>query len=343
MRDDAEASDFCRRLDPVGRILEMEGWTCWGCSPIEGPDGRVHVFFSRWPADCPEMGPGPMAGWPYLSEVGHAAADTPEGPYTFLGTAIPAGRGGARWDGQAVHNPTVHRIGDRYVIFHMGNSRPDPWPDEPRARFKALIETKRVGAHAADSLDGPWEPLGAGPLVEAGTRPSWDDAMTSNPAYLAHPDGRHFLYYKGMDFESWETRYGHRMYGLAVAGRPEGPYRKHPDNPIIDYPELGPGVEDGYAFAENGRFFFVMRDMGLFDHTGGLILESEDGIQWGNPKIAYYGLEHYLDESAEALERGNQLERPQILMREGRAAYLFAAAVGGRYGTASPVVLRLTA
>jgi hypothetical protein len=341
LHTDGEESDFCRRLEPVGRILEMDGWTCWGCSPVEDDDGRVHVFFSRWPAECPELGDEPKAGWILHTEIAHAVADRPEGPYTFVGTAIPSGRGAGRWDGQAVHNPTVHRIGNRYVIFHMGNRLPDPWPDDPSERFSALIATKRVGAHAAHSLDGPWEPLTDGPLIDAGPRPSWDDAMVSNPAYLAMPDGRHALYFKGMDFESWTTRGGHRAYGVAIADRLEGPYRKHPDNPILDCPELGPGVEDGTAFRENGRYSFVMRDMGWFNYKGGLLLESEDGLRWSPPKIAYHGLDRYFDEPDPGPSRQHQLERPQILVRDGRPAYLFAASVGGRYRTASPVVFRI--
>ena len=42
-------SDFCKRLLPVGRILESEGYYVWCCTPIYGEDGKVHVFYSRWP------------------------------------------------------------------------------------------------------------------------------------------------------------------------------------------------------------------------------------------------------------------------------------------------------
>lgn len=48
--DDTNLSPFAERLKPVGRRLEMEGWYIWCNSPIYGPDGKVHVFFSRWPA-----------------------------------------------------------------------------------------------------------------------------------------------------------------------------------------------------------------------------------------------------------------------------------------------------
>ncbi|WP_432327089.1 hypothetical protein ACRQ5D_26105 [Mucilaginibacter sp. P25] len=38
-------SAFAKKLKPVGRKLEMEGYYVWCNSPIEGPDGRIHVFF----------------------------------------------------------------------------------------------------------------------------------------------------------------------------------------------------------------------------------------------------------------------------------------------------------
>jgi hypothetical protein len=77
-----QISDFCRRLRPVGRILEMEDWYVWGTSPIDGADGKVHVFFSRWPARRR------MGGWVNRSEVAHAVADKPEGPYEYVETVL---------------------------------------------------------------------------------------------------------------------------------------------------------------------------------------------------------------------------------------------------------------
>jgi len=41
-------SDFYRHLEPCGRILKRDGCTVWGCSPICGEDGKVHVFYLRW-------------------------------------------------------------------------------------------------------------------------------------------------------------------------------------------------------------------------------------------------------------------------------------------------------
>jgi hypothetical protein len=50
MGEDDHVSAFAKKLKPVGRTLEMDGYYVWCNSPIEGPDGKIHVFFSRWVA-----------------------------------------------------------------------------------------------------------------------------------------------------------------------------------------------------------------------------------------------------------------------------------------------------
>ena len=67
-----DISKFAKRLKPLGRILELEGYFVWGTSPIVAPDGKIHVFFSRWDA---KKG---MGGWINGSEIAHAVADQPE-------------------------------------------------------------------------------------------------------------------------------------------------------------------------------------------------------------------------------------------------------------------------
>ncbi len=139
---DEDISSFAKRLKPLGRILELEGYFVWGTSPIVAPDGKIHLFFSRWDA---KKG---MGGWINGSEIAHAIAD-----------------------------------------------------------------------------------------------------------------------------------------------RPEGPYVRYSGNPIIDYSKLGNNrqLEDGNVFMEDQRFYMLARDMGRFDHQVGIILESDDGIRWSEPKISYFG------------------------------------------------------
>ena len=321
-------SDFAKRLQPIGRILELEGSYVWCNAPIDGPDGKVHVFFSRWPADKR------MGGWINCCEIAHATADAPEGPYTVVGTVL-APRGAGYWDATTCHNPHIQKVGDRYALFYMGNSN-------------GKTDTKRIGLATADSLYGPWKRSDA-PLLEVGANGAWDDHCTTNPSFIQHSNGQYWLYYK-----SWNTAdyvngkppiRGNRKYGLAIADKLEGPYAKHPRNPLIDFSQRGENrqCEDAYIWHEDGRFHVILRDMGIYGHDVGLLMSSEDGLAWSEPKIAYHPVKAYVEQppAPAHLTKYGRFERPQLLMRNGRPAYLFTTTQGGKFETASGFVFKI--
>lgn len=324
-----DLSDFAARLKPLGRILELEGYYVWGCSPIVAPDGKFHVFFSRWDA---KKG---MGGWIRGSEIAHAVALKPEGPYTNIETVL-APRGEGFFDGTTCHNPHIQLVDGTYCLFYMGNSN-------------GKTNTKRIAMATSNSLDGQWHrPIA--PLLEAGQPGVWDDHCTSNPSFLKNPNGEYWLYYKSWNTEEYEhpvdpSIRGNRKYGLAVASKLEGLYRKYEGNPIIDYSALGNNrqLEDGNVFIENGKYYMLARDMGRFDHEVGIILESDDGIHWSQPKIAYFGVSHYLDQPSapKHLRKYGRFERPQILMQNGKPTHLFVTSQGGKYMTSSPYVFEI--
>lgn len=324
-----DISFFAKRLKPLGRILELEGYYVWGTSPIVAPDGRIHVFFSRWDA---KKG---MGGWINGSEITHAVADKPEGPYSEIETIL-APRGEGFFDGTTCHNPHIQFVDGKYCLFYMGNSN-------------GKTNTKRIGLATSDSLNGSWKRSDK-PLLDAGKSASWDDHCTSNPAFLKHPNGQYWLYYKSWNTEEYEHPVdpairGNRKYGLAIAEKLEGPYVKYSGNPILDYSKFGNNrqLEDGNVFMENGSFFMLARDMGRFDHEVGIILESKDGIHWSEPKISYFGYSHYLKQpqAPSNLKKYGRFERPQILMQNGHPTHLFVATQGGKYMTSSAFVFEV--
>jgi beta-xylosidase len=275
-----------------------------------------------------------MGGWINSSEIAHAVADTPEGPYRVLGTVL-APRGAGHWDATTCHNPHIRKIGGRYALFYMGNAN-------------GRTNTKRIGLALADSLEGPWQRPEA-PLLEPGPDGAWDDHCTTNPSLIEHPNGEFWLYYKSWNTAEYEAGKppvrGNRKYGLATARKLEGPYVRHPRNPLIDFSGRGENrqCEDAFVWREDGRFKIIVRDMGVFNHEVGLIMESADGIAWPEPKIAYQHASAYLDlpPAPKNLTRYGRFERPQLLLREGRPAYLFVTTQGGRYQTASGFVFKL--
>jgi beta-xylosidase len=294
------------------------------------PDGKIHVFFSRWDSDKG------MGGWINSSEIAHAIADKPEGPYYNIKTIIKP-RGEGYFDATTCHNPHIQFVDGKYCLFYIGNSN-------------RRTNTKRVAMAKADSLDGPWN-LPDKPLIEVGTANSWDNHCTSNPSFIKHPNGQYWLYYKSWNSDEYynsenPTVRGNRKYGLAISEKLDGPYIKYKGNPIIDYSSLGNNrqLEDGNVFVEDGRFYMICRDMGRFDHKVGIILESDDGIGWSEPKISYFGCEKYMTQpvAPEHLRKYGRFERPQVLMQNGHPTHLFVTTQGGRFETASPFVFEVT-
>lgn len=323
----ASVSDFARRLQPMGRILELEEYYVWCCAPIYGPDEKVHVFYSRWKK---QYG---MGGWIGRCEIAHAVAERPEGPYTDLGAVIAPRPG--MWDATTCHNPHIQLVGDTYYLFYMGTS-------------DGSVFTKRIGLAKSRSLDGPWERSDK-PLLETGSEGSWDDCCTTNPAFLLHPSGQAWLYYKSWNAAEYRDQSGairaNRKYGLAVAPSIEGPYERRGQDPLIDLSSHGGNkqVEDAFIWIENGEYRMLMRDMGYFDHSVGLIFTSPDGLEWGAPQIAWFGAEAYLIEppAPKHLSRYGRFERPQLLMKNGVPTHMFNAMQGGAHETSTGFVFKI--
>ena len=206
------------------------------------------------------------------------------------------------------------------------------------------VFTKRIGVAVSESLDGPWQRMDK-PLMEIAPEGNWDDCCTTNPAFLRHPNGENWLYFKSWNAKEYRDQSGgirgNRKYGLAISQRIDGGYERYQGNPIVDFSKFGNNrqVEDAFVYIEDGKFKMLMRDMGYFDHNVGLLFESPDGINWSLPKIAWYSAYKY-SIVAENQTR-NSFERPQLLMKDGKPDYLFSALRGGKYMTSSGFVSKV--
>jgi len=324
----SSTSAFCNSLSAIGRALELENWYVWCNAPIDGPDGKVHVFFSRWKAERK------MGGWLNGCEIAHAVADSPDKPFQVVDTVLTP-RGGNHWDATTCHNPHIQFLDGKYCLFYMGNSN-------------GKTNTKRIGLATANSLYGPWKRPDK-PLLEVGAAGAWDDHCTTNPAIVQQADGKYRLYYKSWNTAEYENGTGavrgNRKYGLAFADAIDGPYVKNAKNPILDFSSRGNNaqLEDAFVWTENGKYKMLARDMGFYNHEAGLYLESVDGLSWSEPLIAYQPLRTYVQEPPppEYLKRYGRLERPQLLLRSGKPAYLFTAAQGGKYNTSSAFIFKI--
>ncbi len=302
-----QVSWFTRALEFRGIAVADDVWHIWGCSPIVGPEGKVHLFVARWPQETGHQ------GWYTHSQVVHYVSKKPEGPFVFSDVVLE-GTGKKTWDKFSPHNPTIHKVNDRYALFYIANTGKSQRP-----------RNQKIGLALSKSLYGPWKKVGTDGLVLSppddpnvwchGTR-----CGVNNPAFLQHPDGRFFLYYKAA---SGRTK---RM-GVAIADKLEGHYIHHPE-PLTKNEGV---IEDGYAFRYGKDIYLVTTDNhGLIKGGGGLIWESEDGLDFSSPKMAFDRLAFYHEGGVlpDGFYRtkgaaGDKFERPQVLMIDGTPSYIY--------------------
>lgn len=292
----------------IGIAVEEPGYCIWGTSPVIGSDGKTHLFVARWPGSTVEP------GWRGKSEIAHYVGDQPEGPFRFSDVAL-AGTGKDTWDKAAVHNPAVHKVGNLYALFYIGNDNPKQ-PPHP--------SNQRIGLAVSESLYGPWRRVGGdGKILSPPDDPGYWNFQApngvNNPAFLQNPDGRFFLYFKSSDGKTAKM-------GLAVAEKLEGPYIQKPF-PVTQNEQR---VEDGYAFINESEFCLITTDNhGLIEEGGGILWGSQDGIHFGKKEQGYYLPEKYLGKEAlkNALNhyvgKVIKFERPQLLLIDKKPAYLY--------------------
>lgn len=279
---DTDTLDLGRMIqpaDPSHFLRDPDAYT-WCNSIIKGPDGRYHLFFSRWPK---ALG---FYAWLTHSEVVHATADHPEGPYTHQALALPAGRGPGHWDQYSAHNPKIKQFEGKYWLYYTatndggknlplprlhriikeGWSKPDWWP--------TLGRHQRTGVAVSDTLNGPWKPLEQ-PIVEP-SEPIMDHAV--NPAVTQMPNGRYVLIIKGRDAKT-PNRF-RLIQAVGTSDRPEGPFTLEKKAAFRDVP-----TEDASIWFDpvRKRYYAIYHALGN-NYLG--LITSEDGRNWKSARHA---------------------------------------------------------
>jgi hypothetical protein len=134
----------------------LKQWYYWDGQILKAPDGKFHLFASRWNQSA---GHG---GWVGSLAV-HAVSDKAMGPYRDTGPTWPDNRGGRG------HNVTALELPDkRYAVV--------------------VSETRPGDVFVSQSLDGPWQQLGSIKVDANGFNPR--DGSMSNVAVMVRPDGK---------------------------------------------------------------------------------------------------------------------------------------------------------
>lgn len=310
--------------------FESEGYWVWGSSAIRDDDGRYHLFVSRFPKTLPFH-----PGWMVASEIVHAVAEHPQGPYTFSDVALPA-RGAQYWDGRSTHNPRIVRHGGKYHLFYMGSTHPfaEPTYDELTLASKWCIvgrTNKRIGVAMADTPYGPWERFDS-PILD--TRPdTFYSLLTSNPAPVVREDGSVLLIFKGRSYIG-DSGYSDMALGVAEAPSIRGPYTVQNNRQPILQQDGQCEAEDPFLWQDSTGYHIIFKDHVAKltgEKGGGAMAHSQEGIHWtpdSDPKA--YSLT--VEWNNGTISRQGQVERPFILFEDGKPTYVFFATMDGPGG-----------
>lgn len=303
------------KLAFIGIAVEEPGYHVWASSPIIGPQGKFHLFVARWPRQY-NVDPG----WRSHSEIAHYVSDNPSGPFEFVSVVLQ-GSGKDTWDKFGIHNPCIKKVGDLYLLFFIANDNHNQ-PPHPK--------NQRIGLVFSKSLYGPWEKAGEnGKILSPSEDPqnwTYDSGNGfANPAFLIDPDDQFYLYFKAWVLNR-DTNKREITMGVAVADQPTGPYIIS-DKRITANNKM---IEDGYAFKYGKKFYLLTTDNhGIFIRGGGILWESENGIEFDNPTVGYGLIDKYLNYDKKNVRHYYgpaeiKFERPQVLVNESKPVYLYA-------------------
>ncbi|MGL4851582.1 MAG: glycoside hydrolase family protein [Phocaeicola sp.] len=319
-QEENDPSKYTIALQPASSIsvLEDDAYYTWGASPIKGDDGLYHLFYSRWKK---EYG---FLAWVTHSEVAHATSKNPLGPYEFQDLALPA-RGKEYWDGLNTHNPTIHFFEGKYYLYYTGNTGNGV---NMKTDLNATHRNnQRLGVAVSVTPFGPWQRFDQ-PLIDVSAHENAHDAlMMANPSITKMQDGKYLLVYKAVAKQLPGIWGGPVVHLCATSDSPIGPFEKK-TTPIFTAKESSFPAEDPYIWMQDGTYYAIVKDMkGSFTPAGRslVLFYSTNGFDWNpteNPLISVPEI-RWEDGTLSKMEH---LERPQLLIEDGKPIALFLAA-----------------
>jgi hypothetical protein len=232
------------------------------------------------------------------------------GPYSFQEVVIGE-RDSLFWDSNMAHNPTIHRIGNQYVLFYIGS-------DFTTFRKGSDRLLRRVGYATANHIEGPWTRCEM-PVI---------NEESNNPAILAEQGKPVKLIFRDENLK------------IKIAEAPgfKGPF-------ATQNPDVWPvaRLEDFYLFRNEGKYYFICEDnegKATGNIRWGAFFVSDNGIdQWqpANQAVAY---NHSIQ-----LTDGNTLhcvrrERPQLFIQNNQITHLLTGVYDGKNSWCQPVELK---
>jgi hypothetical protein len=311
---------------PFHSVLADPGYFVWCGSPV-ADGGQYHLFYSRWPTNST------FSGWVTNSEICHAFAATPDGPFTPTGVVLGKRPGETPpytnyWDSQTQHNPHIRKFGSKLYLYYMASVDPgtNVWPGQNLST--RVQRNQRIGVIVANSIQDfintnyvrPNAPIvspvySTNYLTDRTTNPTDYAAnrIVNNETVIQRADGKYQLIYKS----NWpqSPSYGH---GYALADNPDGPYT------LMTGPMFSNQAredENHWYDPASGKYYLVIKN---FTGPATEQFQSNDSTNWTSQGIQFGTALRWEDGTDEVF---NALERPALLTdTNGNPIMLYMAA-----------------
>lgn len=224
---------------------------------------RYYVWYSHVTKEQPRYPSG------YHATVWYAVSDNAGHNWVEKGEALGKGQRGS-FDSTAVFTPNILKWHGKYYLYYtaVGDSFTNTgYSDRERTM---------IGLALADSPSGPWTKLPQ-PIFESTRDAKKFDSFRVDDACLRVADGRIWLYYKG---RQWENTPANTKMGVAVAERPEGPYRRLNDGDSIQ--DSGHEVQ---IWEQDGGVYSMVSPTGP---RGNTLRFAADGLAFNSQVLAKF-------------------------------------------------------
>jgi beta-xylosidase len=199
-----------------------------GCTRRDPSDViRVGDTWYVWYTKVYDRSPG------YWGTIRYATSTDEGHTWQEQGEALDVGRDG-KFDSQATFTPNILYTDGKYYLFYTG-VKPTPGRSDGIFENNSTTDITAIGVAVSDSPGGPFTRLHEGePVLEISRNEQDFDSYRIDDAVLMVRDGKYWLYYKGRNLQHGREGPAKTKMGVAFAERPEGPYIRYKNNPILD-------------------------------------------------------------------------------------------------------------
>jgi len=301
----------------------------WGGSIVQDDDGSWHMFVAEMSDNCG------LGAWTTNSQVVHAVADGPLGPYVRSEVVVPL----------FAHNPTVRRVNGTWLLYHigLGDGETQPRMDCSGGYTPAADGPSQHGnphytmVRSASSLNGPWSPGGEMKIIHPDSFAKPSKQWTTNPAPWVQGSEVWFPYRNPAGY--WTDGGSSERMGMAKGSSAMGPFHDlTPEAPIFPF-----DIEDPYLWIDaRGNFHMLTHkrdDSVPSPERGGSVghMYSQDGVQWHASANSPVADVIALKDGTSATVK--KIARPQLVIENGSPTYLSVGATASGGGDHTTTVV----